>query len=139
MPELLSPWAAAEAEAAGIDAGLEDKERSVQAQAGGQAAAAVQGSASGYILPDMVSLPQAPAARPDSASLSWQLTPSGRWDRRFKSADWKDPLDVDWNPLYELYNARLSGALKLQCRALRGLSLARGSRLTPARRLRNAP
>jgi hypothetical protein len=118
MPELLSPWAAAEA--AGIDAGPEDTERSVQAQAGGQAAAAVQDSASGYILPDMVSLPQAPAARPDSASLSWQLTPSGRWDRRFKSADWKDPLDVDWNPLYELYNARLSGALSFNAELFEG-------------------
>jgi hypothetical protein len=122
VPELLSPWAGDESAAARIDEGLEDgpkaEARGIQGQADGAAAAQALGS--GYILPDMVSLPGTPSARPDSASLSWQLTPSGRWDRRFKSAGWKEPKDVDWNPLYELYNARLSGALNFNAELFEG-------------------
>ncbi|HAE23044.1 MAG TPA: hypothetical protein DCG47_12070, partial [Spirochaetaceae bacterium] len=107
LSELVSPWTAASAEATRAADTLVDE-------------ASDRGSAPGFILPGLVPVERTETAKADSASLSWQLTPSGRWDRRFKSADWKEPEDVDWNPLYELYNARLSGALNFNAELFEG-------------------
>ncbi len=107
LPGLAKPWAEASAAEA------------TAPETRGEGAEA-QPSAAGFILPELIPAAPAPTLKADSASLSWQLSPSGRWDRRFKSADWKEPEDVDWDPLYELYNARLSGALNFNAELFGG-------------------
>ncbi len=113
---LVKPWSelsADDADAAG------PRELDAAGQQGEEAIAGP--SPAGFILPDLIPAASAPTQKADSASLSWQLSPSARWDRRFKSADWSGPEDVDWNPLYELYNARLSGALNFNAELFAGL------------------
>jgi hypothetical protein len=78
-----------------------------------------------FALPRPLSPPAESAAKADAFSLRWQLSPSGRWDRRFKSSAWDAPKDVDWEPLFELYNLRLAGNVTANASMFEGLLGAR--------------
>lgn len=84
-----------------------------------------EGPLADFTLPRPIAPPAEPAVKADAFSLRWQLNPSGRWDRRFKSSTWKTPEDVDWDPLYELYSLRLAGNVTADAALLQGLLGAR--------------
>jgi len=48
-----------------------------------------------------------------AASLGWSWTPTFSWKRRFLTAAWKEPTDVDLSALYETRTVRNSGSLSL--------------------------
>jgi hypothetical protein len=81
-----------------------------------------QEAANGFVVPALLS-PEKPTSRvPLTASLSWQASPNLRWDRRFKTAGWLDPSDIDFSEaLYELRSLRTSGSLNLTTNAYGGL------------------
>lgn len=121
--ELTPPWAPSAA-------GVEDRRAAAAAtEAPAAAAAAAEPAANdplaAFALPRPLSPPAEPAVKADAFSLRWQLSSSGRWDRRFKSSAWKTPEDVDWDPLFELYNLRLAGNVTANASLFDGLLGAR--------------
>lgn len=110
--ELTPPWAPSAAP-------VEDRR-----EAGADLAAAADPLAA-FALPRPLSPSAEPSAKADALSLRWQLSPSGRWDRRFKSSAWKTPEDVDWEPLFELFNLRLAGNVTANASLFEGLLGAR--------------
>lgn len=108
--ELTPPWAPGAS-------GAEERRES--------AASAADDPLDAFALPRQLSPPAEPAAKADAFSLRWQLSPSGRWDRRFKSSAWKTPEDVDWEPLFVLYNLRLAGNVTANASLFEGLIGAR--------------
>ncbi len=79
-------------------------------------------AAYGFVVPPLLS-PEKPATRePLTATLSWQLAPTLRWDRRFDTSDWTEPADIDFSDaLYELRTLRTTGSLNLAANAYGGL------------------
>ena len=48
---------------------------------------------------------------PVSAELTWSLSPTFSWRRRFLTGAWNEPSEVDWSALYETRTVRNAGAL----------------------------
>lgn len=102
LPSLEAPWAASDAE---------------EKAAGSSGSAA----APGFSAPSLAS-PEAYADRtPLSASMSWSLSPTFAWKRRFLTSAWTEPSLVDWSALYETRTARAAGSVSLTGAAYDGL------------------
>lgn len=58
---------------------------------------------------------------PLSGSITWSMTPTVTWRRRFLTSAWVSPSSVDWSPLYETATVRNTATLALSGSVLEGL------------------
>ncbi len=101
LPSLEAPWAAS--------AALDKAEKAEKA------------AVPGFSAPALAS-PETYADRtPLSASMSWSLSPTFAWKRRFLTTAWTEPELVDWSALYETRTSRAAGSVNLVGAAYDGL------------------
>ena len=124
LPEPVGPWEAA-AEDAAATAGEASKGQ------GAPAAAATDAGTLDFGPPARAA--NAPSTTPAAsaasggftATVDWNLAPTGFFEDRYKSDAWSEPSDVDLKLLYRLANYRLSGGL--DAKAAYGGDLVSGS------------
>ncbi len=75
----------------------------------------------GFVPPALATTEQVASRVPFSGSVSWSLTPTVTWRRRFLTGAWEEPSNVDWSPLYETATIRNLATLTLSGNIQEGL------------------
>jgi hypothetical protein len=105
-PELMRPWDDAEEPEAGAPA---------------SASAAPSVSPDTFQPPPLASAETYEDRDPLTASVGWSWSPTFSWKRRFLTADWLEPSDIDLSALYETRTVRNAGSLSLSGSVYEGL------------------
>lgn len=77
-----------------------------------------------FVPPSLAATAQLIERVPLSGSITWSITPTVTWRRRFLTGAWTAPSNVDWSPLYETATFRNLATLTLSGSVQEGLLAA---------------